>query len=202
MGNLMAGQRATVGSAVIGNRSAVVLTHHVDVEIHQALARHPGSHRTHAVRGMTRRTGESILRYVIAVMGETRVTHDVGQIMALGAHAVRSVETEVRIGEQVRDLAAWGRGLTELIVVLEDVRVDRAVRAIGPESAKLAIVVAVMAIAAQNPDSLQTPCRAILIQHVGEQTGLRQRAQTVVRHGMARGCTRAELGNYVQGIGR
>src|ERR1700676_3919488 len=82
MGNLMAGQRATVATAVIRNRSTVVLSHHVDVEIHQALARHPGSHRTHAVRGMTRRTGESILRYVITVMGETRVTHDVGQIMA------------------------------------------------------------------------------------------------------------------------
>ena len=172
VGNLVAGQSASVATPVIGNRGAIVLSHYIDVEIHQALARHPRGHRTHAVRGMAGRTGEAILRYVVTVMGEARVTDDIAQVMALGAYAVRSVETEIGIGKQICDLSTGCRGLAELIVMLEDVRVDRTVRAVWSESTKFAIVVAVVAIAAKNSHAHQAPRRAILIQHVREQAGL------------------------------
>ena len=185
MGGLVAGQGASIAAAVIGNRCAVVLPHNVDVEIHQALARDSWGNRTHAVRRVADRTGEAILRYVVAVLREAGISHDFAQIVTLGAHAIGSIEAEVWIGKRVRHQSSRSRGLAELIIVLEDVRVDRAVGTIRPEPAEFAIIVAVVAIAAENPDSHQPPCRAILIQHVGQQTGLRQRAQTIVGDGMA-----------------
>ena len=39
MGTLVAGQGTGVAAAVIGNWGAVVLSHYVDIEIHQPLAR-------------------------------------------------------------------------------------------------------------------------------------------------------------------
>ena len=84
--------------------------------------------------------------------------------------------------------------------MLEDVRVHGTVGTIRPGPAKLAIVVTVVAIGAENLNSHQTRCRAILIQHVGKQAGLRQRANSDMRYRMARGCGRAEFRNDVQGI--
>ena len=202
MGGLVAGQSAGIAAAVVRDRSAVVLPHHVNVKIHQAFARNPRSYRTHAVRSMAHGTGEAILRHVVAVFRKTGVSLNFVQIMTLGAHAIRPVEAYVWIGKQVRDLSAGHGGLAELIVVLEDMRVDRTVRTVRADSTELAIVVAVVAIAAENPDTHQAPCRAILIQHVREQARLWQRAQTVVRDGMARGCGRTEFRNHVQAIRR
>ena len=183
----MAGQGAGVAAAVIGNWGAVVLPHHVDVKIHQALARDSRSDRTHAVRCVANRAGEAILRYMVAVLGETGIRHDFAQVVTFGAHAVGSTEAEVWVGEGVRNQSSWSCGLAKLIIVLKDVRVNRTVRTVRPEPAEFTIIIAVVAIAAENPDAHQATCRAILIQHVGEQTGLLQRAQAIVSYGVARG---------------
>ena len=148
MRGLVAGQSASVAAAVVGDWCAVVLPHHVNVKIHQAFARNPRTHRTHAVRSMADGTGEAILRHVVAVLRKTGVSLNFVQIMTFGAHAVRPVEAYVWIGKQVRDLSAGHGGLAELIVVLEDVRVDGTVGAIRSGATKLAVVVAVMAIGA------------------------------------------------------
>src|ERR1039458_5498180 len=97
MGGLVAGQNAGVARAVIGNRNAIVLAHYVGVKIHQSFARNVRRNRAHAVCSMTDRTGEPVLRYVIAVLQEAGVADHVAQIMTLGAHAIGSVEAEIRI---------------------------------------------------------------------------------------------------------
>ncbi len=93
----MAGEDATIARAVIRNRSAVILSDHVGVEVNQAFARNTGRYRSYAMRRMTDRTGETVIRYVIAVLQEAGVTHHVGQVMALGAHAIWSVKSHVGI---------------------------------------------------------------------------------------------------------
>ncbi len=84
------------------------------------------------MRDVTDRAGKAHLRYVAAVLGEAGICQDFAQVMTLGAHAIRPVEAEVWTGKEIRDRSARDGGLAELIVVLEDVRVSRTVRAIGP----------------------------------------------------------------------
>src|SRR5579863_2078595 len=102
------------------------------------------------MRGMAGRAGKTVLRYVVAVPGEAGVSYDAAETMTLGTHPIRPVEAEIRIRKQVRDHSAGHRSLAELVIVLEDVRVDRPVRTVRPGAAKLAIVVAVMAVGAEN----------------------------------------------------
>ena len=159
----MAGQSAGIAAAVVGDWSAVVLPHHVNVKIHQAFARNPRSYRTHAVRSMAHGTGEAILRHVVAVLRKASVSLNLVQIMTFGAHAIRPIAgLRLDFGKQVRDLSAGHGGLAELIVVLEDMRVDRTVRTVRADSTELAIVVAVVAIAAEtrgHPSSA-LPCHS------------------------------------------
>ena len=93
----MAGEYATVARSVVRNRSAIVLSDYVRVKVHQALARNTGRYRSHAMRRMTDRTGEPVIRYVIAVLQETGVAPHVGQVMALGAHAIWPIKSHVGI---------------------------------------------------------------------------------------------------------
>ena len=95
--DLMAGEYATVARSIIRNRSAIVLSDYVRVEVYQALARNTGRYRSYAMPGMTDRTGETVIRYVIAVLQEAGVTHHVGQVMALGAHAIWPAKSHVGI---------------------------------------------------------------------------------------------------------
>ena len=185
MGGLVAGQNTSIAAAVVGNWCAVVLTYNVGIKVHQALARNTRGNRSHAVRRVADRTREAVLRYVVTVLEEGGITYHVAQVVALGAHAIGSVEAEVRIRKSVGNQSAGRRCLAELIIVLKDVRVHRTVRTIRPNAAELAIVVAVMAIGAEGLDSHQPPWRAVLVQHVGQQTGLRKRARPDMRHGMA-----------------
>lgn len=162
----MAGQNATITAAIVGNGSAVVLSDNVGVEVYEAFARNSRGDRTHSVRRVADRTGEAILRNVIAVLEEAGVSHHIAQIMALRAHPIGSVKSKVWIRKRVGDQCAGSGGLTELIVVLKNMRVDRTVRTVRPRSAKLAIVVAVVAIGAENLEAHQTGGCAVLVQHV------------------------------------
>src|SRR5580704_15894480 len=92
---------------------------------------------------MADRTGEAILRDVIALPGKAGIRHDVRQAMTLGAHAVRSVGAEIGIRKCIGNQSAGRRRLAELVVVLQNMRVDGAMRTVRSASAKLAIVVAV-----------------------------------------------------------
>ena len=168
MRDFMAGECASVAAAVIGNWSAIVLPHHIDVKIYQPFARDTRRNRAHPVRRVADRTGEPILRYVIAMLQEAGVAYHVAQVMALRAHAVRSVQAEVWIRKCIGDQASRRRGLAELVIVLEDVRVHRTVRAVRPRSAEFAIVVAVVTIGAENLQSHEPRRGAVLIQHVGQ----------------------------------
>ena len=200
VGHQVAGQSAGVAAAIIGDGSAIILSHNVGIEIDQPLARYSRRNRSHAVRGMAGRTGESILRYVVTVPLETGIRYHVGQIVTLGAHAIRSIETEVGIRKSVGDQSAWRRRLAELIIVLEDVRVHRTVRTVRPGASELSVVVAIVTVGAENLDSHQSRRRAVLVQHIREQTGLWQDAHADVSHGMAGSPRRAEFRNYIQGI--
>src|SRR5580700_4612859 len=95
---LMTGQGAGIAAAVVRDGSSIVFTHHVGVKVHQAFAGNARGNRPHAMRGMTNRTGESILRNVVAMLQETGVRHHIAQTVTLGAHAVRPVQTEVGTG--------------------------------------------------------------------------------------------------------
>src|SRR5208283_2953619 len=108
---LMAGQRAGVASAIVGNRQAAVGTHHVDVEIYQPLARDVGRRRAYAVSSVTDGAREAVPSNVIVVIAPTGIGEDLRQVVALGAHGVRAVYAQVRIGEGVGDQPSRHRGL-------------------------------------------------------------------------------------------
>lgn len=119
--NFMAGQDTAVIRAVIRNCSAIVLSYDVGVEVHQALARDTWRNRSHAVRRMADRTGETLLRNVIAVLQEAGIANHVGEVMAFGAHSIRATEGQVRVRKKVCDQSPRRRRLAELIIVFEDV---------------------------------------------------------------------------------
>ena len=79
--------------------------------------------------------------------------------MALGAHRVRSGDAGIGIGKKIGDESAGHCSLAELVIALEDVRVDRAVRAVRAGAAEFAIVVAVVAIGAEDLRSDQIALR-------------------------------------------
>src|SRR5271169_341656 len=93
---LVTDQRARVGRAVVGDGSASILGHHVDIKIDQALATDIRVGASHAVCSVTYRTGEASVD-VALVVGEAGVRHDLGQIVAFAAHGVRSVGAEVGV---------------------------------------------------------------------------------------------------------
>ena len=182
---VVAGQRAGVAAAVVCNRRTVVLANHVDIKVDQPFSRHIRSYRTHAVGRVASGAGETVLTDMQTVLGKAGIRQHLAQVVTLGAHAIGASEANIGIREKVGDSAAGGNCLTELIIVLENVRVDRTMRTIGSAAAELAIVVAVVAIGAESPDAHKPSSCAVLIQHVGQQARLRQWTRTIVRNWMA-----------------
>ncbi len=84
------------------------------------------------------------------MLREAGVGQYLGQVVALRTHRVRPGDAGVGIGKRIRDQSARDCRLAELIVALEDVRVDRSVRTVRAGAAELAIVVAVMAVRAEQ----------------------------------------------------
>ncbi len=201
--DLVAHQRAGIRPAIVGNGRAVIFSHHVGIEVHEPLAGDSGRNRSHAVGCMAGGATESILRDVQAVLRETVIGNHVAQVVTLAAHRVGSSDGEIGVGEEVGDEPARRSSLAELIVAFQNVRVHGPVRPIRSGAAKLAVVVAVMAIAAEDagPGGARG-CDSILIELVDEQAGLRQGTRPVVRDGMARGRNGCELGNHIQRVGR
>ena len=197
----MAHQRAGIGAVVVSDGSGAVRSHHVGIEIHQALSGDRRRSRSHAVRGVANRTAESILIGMQIVLREAGVRENLGQIVALRAHREGSGDAGIGIGEKIRDRSAGNCRLAELIVALENVRVDRPVRTIRSGAAELAIVVAVVAIGAEVLGAHQPRRRqSLLVQHVHQQARLRQRAASIMSDRMAGGCRRRKFRNDVQRI--
>ncbi len=71
----VAGEHAGISHAAVGDGRARILRHHVDIEIHQALAGYRGARRSHAVRGVTNRATEAGV-YVKGVLCEAGVLHN------------------------------------------------------------------------------------------------------------------------------
>ena len=91
--------------------------------------------------------------------------------------------------------------LAEFVTALKNVRPLRAMRAIGPRAAEFAIVIAVMAIGAEDLRAHQTSrCQAFFVEHIHQQARLRQGARTSVGHGMARCGSGGQFRNHVQRI--
>ena len=154
---VVAHQDAAVGAPVVGNRCALILSNHIDVEIHQPFAGHAGRARRHSMSRVAHRAGESILRHVAVVLWPARVRQNSTQVVAFGAHRIRPLRAQVRRWIRVGDHPAWYRRLACLIVSFQYVRVDRTVWAhrTSPNPAEFPVVVAVVAVGAENPRSHQ-----------------------------------------------
>lgn len=170
----MAHKRARAARTAVCNQSAAVFSYYVRIKIHQPLPADARGSCAHAVGSVTYRATEAVLGYVQAVLPEAVISDDVGQIMTLRAHRIRTREGQVWIGEQVRDYPARHCGLAELIVALEDVRVDRSVGTVRAGAAELTIVVAIMTIGTEDARShCSHRRRSILIQLVQQKAWLR-----------------------------
>ena len=132
------------------------------------------------------------------MLREAGVGKDLGQIVALRTHREGPCGTCIGIRKQIRDRSARNRRLVELIVALENVRVDRAMRTIRSGAAELTIVVAVMAIGAEDLSANQPRrSQSLLIQHIHQQAGLRQHARSRMSYWMARRGRGREFRNQV-----
>lgn len=188
--------------AGIGNRICSVRRDDVDVKIYQPLSGDAGVIPAHAMSGVTDRAREAFLD-VLGVFRKTCIGGDLIQVVTLAAKCVGTVHAEIGAGKQIRDAQPRTGSLAELVAALQNVRPLRSMRTIRPAAAKLAIVVAVVAIGAENLSSHKPPLRdAVQIQHVVSQTGLRQRAAANVRHRMAGSRGQTELRDQIQGVTR
>ena len=185
VGGIMARQRAGVRRSRVGNGRCLILPDDSDIEIHEPLAGDGGVDCTHAMRSVADRAREAVLRNVEAVLRPAGIGHDVIQIVAFRAHRVRPLRADIGRRKRVRDRATGRGGLAELIIPFQDVRVDRTVGPVWPGAAKFAVIVAGVAIGAEDLGAHEPRGhRTILIQHIRKQARLRQCAAAGMRHGM------------------
>ncbi len=213
MAVIVAGERAGVGSAIVGNRRAEeararVLSHNFQIEIHHALAGDIRRIWAHAVSGVAHRAGESCVD-VQRVLAKAGIGKNVGQVVTFGAQRIRAPGSRIgNGGKKVRDCASrsgcwrksWG-DLAELVTALKNMRELRTVRAVGSGASEFAIVVAIVAVRAENAGAHRAPLRMpVQVPHELQQTWLRQRALALLHHRMARGRCNAELRDKVQRV--
>lgn len=199
---VVAGETAGVGGARIGDGSRSVRPDDIDVKIHEPFARNGCAGAAHAVSGVACGAGKAIID-VPRMFAEACICHDLIQVVTLSAKRIRTIDAEIRIGEEVVDQLARRRRLAEFIAALKNVRPLRAMRTIRSQAAKFAIVIAVVAIGAENLRPHAAPlCNSVEIEHVAQQARLRQRAAPHVSHRMAGGASERELGNNIQEVAR
>src|SRR5208282_1503526 len=146
---------------------------------------------------MADRTAEAIVD-MPSMLGKTGVGQDLRQIMAFRAHRVGAIDAEIRIRKQVGNQLARHDGLGKFVPPFQDMRKSRSMRAVRSGPAKFAIVVAVVTIRAKNLYPHAPPLRdSVLIQHVRQQTWLRQRARSHMSNGMARSASQGKLRHYI-----
>ena len=144
----------------------------VDIKVDEPLSGDGGVIPAHAVSGVTDRTREAVVD-VPGVLGEASVGEDLRQIVALRAHRVGTIHAEIGARIEIGDKQPGARSLAELITAFKQVCPLGSMRTIRPAAAKLAIVVAVVAVGAKNLRPHVAPLRnAVQIQRVGQQAGL------------------------------
>ncbi len=111
---------------------------------------------------------------MLPVFGKACIGHHLVQIMALRTHRVGAVHAEVGTRIQVGDRQSGRHSLAELVAALQYVRPFRPVRTIRAGATKLAIVIAIVAIGAEDASTHRTPhSNAIKLKHLGTQAWLR-----------------------------
>ena len=129
-------------------------------------------------------------RYMVVVICPRDALHDDAKVVALCTHTIRSINTEIRLRIQIhRDQRTWSsRRLAVFIVALQNMPPFRAMRTVGSASAELAVIVAIMAIGAENlSDPMVRPLVVPPLKSsmVGKQAGLRHSATARMHHRMA-----------------
>lgn len=199
--DLVANHHAGIRGPVVGDGEGTIRRHDVHVKVDQALTGDSSACSAHTVRRMACGTTEALVDMAV-VLVPAGVFHDLpGQIMALGAEAIGAIHAHVGIGKEICDQRTWSDCLTEFVAALEDVGPFRSVRTVGAGAAKLAIVVAVVAIGAEDLRAHGASlCCAVEVEHVGQQAGLWKRAAAGVHHRMAGSSGGSKLRNEVERI--
>ena len=148
------------------------------------------------------RASEAIGRHMPEVLAEANVGQHIGQIMALATHGIGTIRAQVRIGEPIGYQPTWRRRLAELVVALQNVGVQGAMRTVRSIPAELAGVIAVVTIRTEEAATYGARRgSAILVEHIQQKTGLWQVASAVMHDRVAGGGRRTEFWNHIQRIG-
>lgn len=202
MSVLVANQRACIRGVTIGNGIRAIHSHNIRVKIHEPL---PGNARTqgaHAVRGVAGRTREAVVD-VPGMFCETRVAHNIIQIMALSTECIGSVGAYIGSREQIADRRARSRSRADFVAPLQDVRPSGPMRPVWSGPAGLTVVIAAVAIAAENLHAHRaTRSNAVQLQQIGSKTRLQKGAAPRMHYRMARQAGLRKLGKQVKRISR
>ncbi len=199
--DFMADQCTSLGSAVVGNRHRTIRSDDIRVEVDKPVTADGSIPAPYSVRSVTSRARKTSID-VDGVPRPAGVLDNITrQIMALAAHAVRTIHRKIRVGVQVGYSLAGTRRLAEFIPALQKVGPFGSVRTIGTQAAEFAVVVAVMAIRTKNLCThLATLTTPVQLRHKREKTRLRIRRRTRVRYRMARGGRSGKLRHDIAGI--
>lgn len=202
MSVIVTGETAGICSPRIGDWECSVRRDDLDVKVDEPLSGNGPARAAHPMRGMAGRARKSVV-HVPGVFAETAIGCDFFQVMALSAERIGAIATQIWNWEEVGDELPGPRGLAEFVTALKDVSPFRAVRTVRPQTAKLAVVIAVVAIGAENLSPHAPPlCDAVEIQHVRQQAGLQQPAAAHMGDGVAGGTAESELGDDVERVAR
>jgi len=171
VGHLVANQRASVCGAVIRDWHSAIWSDDIHVKVHEPVAAHIRVMARDSVRSVTSRAGEARID-VDGVLRPGCILHDIArEVVTLAAHAVRPIYGKIGIRIQVGNTLPRTGSLTEFIAPLQDVGPLRTMRAVRPRASEFPIVIAVMAIGAENLVSHQPSLTdSVQFRHISEQT--------------------------------
>ena len=197
---VVAGEATRVCSARIGNGSGSVCCDYVDVKIDESLPGNAPAAAAHSVGGMARGTRETIID-MARVLAEAGIREDLRQVVALRAERVRTVYAEIGAGIEVDDQHSRAGSLAEFVAAFQNVCPLRTMRTIRTGAPKFAIVIAVVAIGAENLHRhASSQGHPVQIQHIAQQAGLRQRTASGMHHGMAGLAGDGKLRDHIQHV--
>ena len=200
MRRTVAGKGARTRGPIVGDARASVWSNDMHVKIHQAFAGTAGAGSADAMGRVTGRAGEAGVD-VRRMLPEAGVGDDLAEVMALRAESIGTVRAQVGIGIQVCDQLARHDGLAGFVTAFQNMGESGTVRPVRTGAPEFPIVIAVVAIGAEDAVSHQTAFgRAVKIEHVAQQTWLRKRATAVMHDRVAGTGGAAEWGNYIQRI--
>src|SRR5208282_1581479 len=173
---------------------------HIEVKVYEALSGDGSAGAAHPVAGVAGGAGKAVVD-VAGMLSEGGIGNDVGEVVALSAQGIGADDAEIRTGKEIDDQQTGSGGLAELVAAFENVRPLRAVGAVRSGAAEFAIVIAVVAVSAEDLDAHgASRSRSVLVQHEGAQAGLGVGTGADMGHGVARSRQLSKLRNDVQGV--